>query len=339
MSSWSVPRLAAETVIVPAPETDVAYVADEVADGAGGVVLFGSVAPPDLAAQLAALRAKAPVGARPLVMTDEEGGGVQRMANLVGNLPWAAYMGRNWTPGYITTQVAAMARKMAATGVTMDLAPVADVDGTNVAPGPADPDGWRSFSADPAVVAADAAAFSRGLEQAGVTPVVKHFPGLGGATGNTDSGAATTLPWATLQRSALVPFQRQIAEAVPAVMVSDAVVPGLSSLPASLSPEVIQTALVGGLGFRGLILTDSLSAPAISAAGYPVPAAAVQALRAGADMTMFTTMAGSAATDALFDSVVASVTAAVGQGSLSRGRLVAAARAVLTATGTSECAG
>lgn len=330
LSGWSVARLAAETVAVPAEETDVAAARDEVAAGAGGVVLFGSWAPADLGAQLAGLRAAVPGGTGLWVMTDEEGGGIQRMANLVGSLPWPSYMGAYWSPARIRAEVYAVAARMAADGVNMDLAPVVDVDGRNVAPGSGDPDGWRSFSGSVPVVTADGSAFASGLEAGGVTPVLKHFPGLGGTTANSDDGPADTLPWSTLQRSGLPPFEAGVADGVPAVMVSNDVVPGLTTVPASLSAIAVSQVLQGQLHFRGLVITDSLSAKAIAAAGYSVPAAAVQALRAGADMVMFTI-------GSQFDQIVGAVVSAVAGGSLSRSRLTAAAAAVLGARHVPLC--
>lgn len=337
LSAWSVARLAAQTVAVPAPETDVAWVNAEVAAGGGGVLLFGSSAPADLGAQLNALKARAPAGLGLLVMTDEEGGGIQRMANLVGSLPWASYMGQHWSPSEITSQVSVVARRMAGYGVNTDLAPVVDVDGRNVAPGATDPDGWRSFSGTTAVVTADGTAYMRGLSDGGVIAVLKHFPGLGGATGNTDNGFAWTLPWSTLQKTALPPFLEAIEEGAPAVMVSNAAVPGLTSLPASLSPAVITQELVGALHFGGLIMTDSLTSQAVTAAGYSLPAAAVQALRAGAHMVMYSTMTSPQATQQQFQQIVDAISAAVAGGTLSRARLSAAAAAVLTARHVHAC--
>lgn len=336
VSSWSVARLAAETVIAPVQETDVAAADPEVAAGAGGVILFGSEAPADLGAQTAALRTLAPGGLGLLVMTDEEGGGVQRMANLVGSLPWPSQMGASLTPSQITEEVAAVARGMAAAGVNVDLAPVVDVDGRDMPPGPTNPDGWRSFSGSTSVVAADGLAYLRGLEQGGVIPVLKHFPGLGGSSGNTDNGPADTLPWATLQQSALPPFQSGIAAGAPAIMVSNAIVPGLSPLPASLSSTVIDQELIGTLHFGGLIMTDSLSAGAISGAGYTTASAAVQALEAGADMVMFSTTSPSA-DQAQFQAIVTAITSAVTTGSLTLARLQSAATAVLRTLNVAVC--
>ncbi|HEV8065518.1 MAG TPA: glycoside hydrolase family 3 N-terminal domain-containing protein, partial [Acidimicrobiales bacterium] len=266
-------------------ETAATAVAPAVAAGAGGVILFGAAAPANLAAQIASLAGSVPDRLGLLVMTDEEGGEIQRMSNLVGNLPWPATMASTWSPGEITSQLAAVAERMLANGVNMDLAPVVDVDGRAIVPGETDPDGYRSFSGTTSVVVTDGIAYMKGLEQGGVIPVLKHFPGLGGSSGNTDDEPAHTLPWSRLQQVAIPPFAQAIEAGAPAVMISNATVPGLSpTLPASLSPAVIENELVGALGFHGLVITDSLSANAISAAGFSVASASAAAIEAGADM-------------------------------------------------------
>ena len=328
--------LAAQTVIVPAEETDVPAVTAEVEHGAGGVILFGSGAPANLGRRIAALDRRT-LGRRGLaVMTDEEGGGVQRMANLVGSLPWPRYMGRHWTPVRIRRHVAAVAKRMAGLGVNTDLAPVIDVDGRNVPPGPSDADGWRSFSGRTRRVSRDGLAYLRGLRSNGVIPVLKHFPGLGGATRNTDYGTAYTLPWSRLRRGGLRPFVAGIRAGAPAIMVSNAIVPGLTRLPASLAPAAIRGELVGRLHFHGLIVTDSLSAGAITQAGFHVPRAALQAIRAGADMVMYTA-ATTRAVAHTFHAIVATELAAVRNGTLSRRRVADAARAELIARRVNVC--
>ena len=122
-------RLAEQTVVVPVDETDVASVGPEVAAGAGGVILFGSTAPSDLGTSLQSLDSLAPGGIAPFVMSDEEGGVVQRMANLVGSIPSAREMGATMTPTEIRHLATDLAERMRQAGVTMDLAPVLDVDG------------------------------------------------------------------------------------------------------------------------------------------------------------------------------------------------------------------
>jgi beta-N-acetylhexosaminidase len=306
----------------------------EVSAGAGGVVLFGSAAPSDLGARLADLRSHVPGRLGLLVMTDEEGGGVQRMANLVGSLPWPAWMGAHWTGDQIRRAVAGVGARMAAAGVNMDLAPVADVDGREVQPSAADPDGLRSFSGSPDVVSRDTVAYLDGLRSAGVIPVVKHFPGLGGASGNTDNGPAHTPPWATVQATGLPPFAAAFAAGAPAVMVSHATIPGLSTAPAGLSATVTDDVLKGRMGFHGLVLTDSLSAGAISGAGYTVPGAAVQALRSGADMVMFGPLKDVAGETS---AIASAVTAAVDHGQLPRARLIDAADQILAVRHVNLC--
>ena len=290
LGTWSVTRLAEQIVVVPVSESDVASVAAEVAAGAGGVILFGSTAPADLGTSLQRLAAAAPDGIAPFVMTDEEGGVVQRMANLVGSIPSAREMGATMTADQIRQLAATAAKRMKAAGVTMDLAPVLDLD-AGQGPNNRDPDGTRSFSLNAATAAADGTAFMAGLEAGGIVPVVKHFPGLGEATGNTDDGPASTLPWTTLQHAGLVPFQDAIGAGTPAVMIANAVVPGLTTLPASIAPNLITGVLRDQLGFQGLVITDSLSAGALADIGYSVPKAVVAAVAAGADMVLFTAAA------------------------------------------------
>ncbi len=333
LASWTVARLTAQLVAVPAQETDVGAVAAEVQAGAGGILLFGSSAPSDLGQQLAALEAGAAGGIRPLVMTDEEGGGVQRMANLVGSMPWARQMAETMSATQIRALAESVGRAMLAQGVTMDLAPVLDVDGGD-GPNASDPDGWRSFSTDPQVAAADGLAFAEGLEAAGVIPVVKHFPGLGGASGNTDDGPATTPAYSTLEGAGLLPFEAAVRDGLPAVMVANASVPGLTTEPASLSSAAITGLLVDQLHFQGLILTDSLSAGAIADIGLGVPQATVEAIEAGADMVMFS----SGDPGAVLAATQAAMETAVSAGQVKLSRLVQAANEVMSAKRIDLCA-
>ncbi len=333
LASWTLARLAAQTIVVPVQESDVAAVAQEVASGVGGVILFGASAPADLARQLSDLRASAPRGVAPFVMADEEGGAVQRMANLVGSVPSAREMGATMTPAEIEQTARVLALRMRAVGVTMDLAPVLDVDG---GPGPddRDPDGSRSFSANEVTASADARAFAAGLGAGGVIAVAKHFPGLGSASGNTDVTPATTQPWSDLQRVGLVPFADAVAARVPAIMVANAVVPGLTTLPAGISPTAITGVLRDRLGYDGLVLTDSLSAAALRDIGYAVPRAATAALSAGADMFLSEETDPGVVTTQTVDAIVT----AVRDGRISRSRLENAVAHIVTAKGIDLCA-
>jgi beta-N-acetylhexosaminidase len=336
LATWSLARLAEQTLVVPVAETDVASVSAEVAAGAGGVILFGSSAPATLGTSLRALNAVAPGGIAPFVMTDEEGGVVQRMANLVGSLPSGRQMAATMSPAQIRQLVTTVALRMHAAGVTMDLAPVLDLD-NGQGPNNRDPDGTRSFSIDPGIAAADGIAFLQGLEAGGVIPVVKHFPGLGQASGNTDVAPATTQPWSALQHAGLLPFKMSFAAGAPVVMIANATVPGLSTLPSSISPVVMTTVLRSQLGFRGLVITDSLSAGALADIGYPVPKAVVASISAGADMVLYTAAAAQVAS--LTSATAAALVAAVKAGTLDRTRLANAVENILTAKRVHLCAG
>jgi beta-N-acetylhexosaminidase len=334
LATWSLTRLAEQTLVVPVEESNVAAVTAEVAAGAGGVILFGSSAPANLGSSLHALALAAPGGIAPFVMTDEEGGVVQRMANLVGSLPSARQMAATMSAAQIRQLVTGVALRMHAAGITMDLAPVLDLD-NGVGPNNHDPDGSRSFSLNASVAAADGVAFLQGLAAGGVIPVVKHFPGLGQASANTDVSPATTQPWTVLQHAGLLPFQSAIGAGVPVVMIANASVPGLTTLPASISPAVMTTVLRGQLGFRGLVITDSLSAGALVDTGYSVPRAVVASITAGADMVLYTAAAAQVAS--LTASTAASLVAAVNAGTLPRSRLVSAVSNILTAKHVNLC--
>jgi beta-N-acetylhexosaminidase len=332
LSKWSLKRRAAQLVVVPVEEDAVLSVRSLVARGAGGIILFGSEAPSSMPADLAALR-RAGGSVPPLVMVDEEGGEIQRMANLAGDMPWPRTMAATMTRGQTRALAEQAGRRMRAAGVTMDLAPVLDLsDG----PGPdsAHPDGPRSFSLKPSVAAGYGIAFARGLQAGGVIPVYKHFPGLGQATSNTDDGPASVPSLAVLKSAALLPFEAAVKAGAGAVMVGNVTVPGLTGkTPATLSKAAITGVLRRQLGFDGLVLTDSLSALAVADAGYSIPRAAALSIEAGADMVLF----DSATAVTTTREVIASIVAAVKTGQLSRSRLDTAVQQVLAAKKISLC--
>jgi beta-N-acetylhexosaminidase len=336
VSGWSIPQLANETVSVSVEAPDIAAMAPAARAGYGGILLFGTTAPPNFAATVAALQRETPDHEAMLVMTDQEGGGVERLTNLVATLPWAQTMGKNLTPAQITAEGLRVGRSMKVAGVNTDLAPVADVDGRAVEPGEEDPDGYRSFSGVPADAAVDVVAFAKGLREAGVLAVVKHFPGLGGATGNTDYRPAATRSWSVLQTTGLVPFRSAINSGVTAIMVSNASIPGFTSLPSSVSPNVINY-LRGQLGFEGLIMTDSLSAGALSAIHLGVPLASARALEAGADMVLAGSPPSPGASLRLAAQTSLVIQQGVKAGTLSTATLQSAAAQVLASINTLNC--
>jgi beta-N-acetylhexosaminidase len=336
VSTWTTTQLANETIAVPVEATNIGGLAPAARAGYGGILLFGSTAPSSMPQILTTLQRERPGHYAWMVMTDDEGGGVERVTNLVGDFPWPQTMGKNLKAAQITAIARRVGTALFAAGVNTDLAPVLDVDARAQYPGAANPDGFRSFSGVATIAASDGSAFMKGLQQAGVLSVVKHFPGLGYSTRNTDYGPAATLSWAKLQSTGLVPFRQAIADGATAVMMSNARIPGLTSLPAGLSPVVVRY-LRTTLGFQGLIVTDSLSAGAISALHLAEPAASVAALSAGDDLILFGSPTSVAASLTLAAKISTAIVNAVAKGTLSKSTLIAAAAQDLAARNQLTC--
>ena len=123
-------------------------------------------------------------------------------------------------------------------------------------------------------------------------------------------------------------------------MISNAMVPGLTgTTPASLSVVAVTQELRDTLGFKGLIMTDSLSADAISnpPLSLTVPEAAVEAIEAGNDMVLFNSTGSTDDDLALAASTSSAIMAAVNAGHISHSQLVAAAAEVLAAKKVNLC--
>ena len=267
--------------------------------GLGGVILFdrdqttGGLrnvqSPAQLAALTASIRAAA---ARPvLIAIDQEGGKVSRLNPTMGfpATRTQAAIGATADPTVALAAGRAMGATMAAAGLDLDLAPVVDVD---VNPrNPAIGALGRSFSADPAVVAAMAEAEIRGLHERGVRSTIKHFPGLGSAAANTDFAVVdVTKTWTDTE---LVPYRSLIASGVlDAVMSGNIVNRALdpSGRPASLSPTIIDGLLRSQLGWTGAVVTDDLGAVAITSR-YTQKEAVARAIEAGNDLLVFANQA------------------------------------------------
>lgn len=345
IAAWPTERRAAAVVTLPVLDFDLSAVAPLLARGAGGVLFLGSEpAPADLKRRIQHAVGEATLPGGPLISADQEGGGIQRLRGAVPDLPWPADLAKASTPEQVRRKAETLGRAMSALGINVDLAPVLDVDDR---PGPSadNPDGKRSFSGDPATASRYGVAFMQGLIDGGVVPVVKHFPGLGGTTGNTDVRAAPTKPLATLRTSDLTVFQDAIRAGAPAVMIANATVPGLTSHPAGLSSAVIGGLLRKEFSFDGLVVTDSLSAGAVRAYTKTLGEAVADAVESGADLILFgSTLTPADRADltaagvrASFDEIVGALTAAVGAGALTEQRLNDAVTAVLTAGGADLC--
>ncbi|MED5811398.1 glycoside hydrolase family 3 N-terminal domain-containing protein [Mycolicibacterium sp. 050232] len=233
----------------------------------------------------------AAAGPVPLAVTvDEEGGRVSRLASLIGEQPSARVLAQTKSVDEVYGIALDRGKKMRGLGITVDFAPVVDVtsdaDDTVI--------GDRSFGDDPAKVTEYAGAYARGLRDAGVLPVLKHFPGHGHGSGDSHTaGVVTTPPLAELQNNDLVPYRTLTIQAPVAVMVGHLEVPGLTGTdPASLSPaayDLLRSGNYGGPGFNGVIYTDDLSSMAAINQRYGVAAAVLKALQAGADNALWIT--------------------------------------------------
>jgi beta-N-acetylhexosaminidase len=264
--------------------------------GLGGVVLFDrdqltggarNISSPDqlrrLCADLQALAADAKLGGPLIIATDQEGGAVARLspANGFPATTSAADLGKRDDPAFTRRVAASMAATLARAGVNFDLAPVVDV---NVNPrSPAIGALGRSFSADPAIVAEQAAAFVRGMHAHGIRTALKHFPGHGSARADTHRGVAdVTNTWQHLE---LDPYRRLLADGlIDSVLVAHVFNANLDpELPASLSKATITDLLRGQIGFAGLVVTDDLQMGAITGA-FGFEEALALAIEAGADL-------------------------------------------------------
>src|SRR5436309_2740298 len=216
--------------------------------------------------------------ARPVpIAVDQEGGNVIRVA--YGTVfPSAMAFGAANDEALTERAAACTARELRALGIGVDFAPVCDV---NVEP--ANPViGTRSFSDDPAVVSAHAAAWIRGMQSAGVAGTAKHFPGHGA----TDRDSHLTLPTvrddvATIERRDLAPFRAAIAARVAQIMTAHVLYPALDARPATYSSKILIDLLRGRLGFDGVVCSDALEMKG-AAPEHEEPAAA--AIAAGADI-------------------------------------------------------
>ena len=294
-----------------------------VADLAGRGLVAGAVViePVDdgLGDAIASVQAVSATG--PLVMAvDEEGGAVQRLDGLLGDMPSARHMA-----GLPLDEVRAIAREraeaMVGLGFTMNLAPVVDV---GAGPGI----GSRSFSDDPLLVATFGSAVAYGVLDAGLTPVAKHFPGHGRASADSHMELPVTPPIEDMSAVDLVPW-RHIPPGT-AVMVGHLDVPGLTDgVSTSLSHQAVTGLLRRDLGFDGLVLSDDLAMGAV-AGSMGIPQAAVLSLRAGVDLLIVGPAEGVAAT-------AWELVTALEDGRLMPGRLDEAVGRVLEVRGVDPC--
>ena len=294
----SVRQLAGQRIVVGFPGTrPPAWLVRSIRRGdTGGVILMGAnvanrSALARLTAQLQAISRPASVDEPLLIMVDQEGGAVRRIAG--PPVLSAARMGAG-DPRVTRAAGRSAGRMLRSLGVTVDLAPVADVAG----PESALAREGRTFGRQPRRVARHAVAFAAAVRVGRVLAPGKNLPRLGGA--RLDTGTGSGRPAAVLRGVDAQPFAALIAHDVPLVMTSAAVYPALDpGRPALLSAAVVRGELRGRLGFAGTIITDALDTPALAAVGDD-RTVAVRAAQAGNDLLLYIDpVRGATAADAL----------------------------------------
>lgn len=214
---------------------------------------------------------------------DEEGGSVSRLPPEITYLPAAKSFTKKNELNITYDLGKTIGYALDDYGFNMNFAPVLDVDNgksNSVI-------GSRSFSTDPQVVAELGILMARGMEEQGVIPVVKHFPGHGDTSVDSHAGAPiVNHSLERLNQVELYPFAYAIQREIPAIMVGHIILSKVDPrVPSTLSSVIMTELLRNKMQFEGVIITDDLGMGAIST-DYTQPEAAVLSIKAGADIVM-----------------------------------------------------
>jgi beta-N-acetylhexosaminidase len=257
----------------------------------GGVFLRGRSSAPaaQLRSALADLQdaAKQAGGVALQIGADQEGGQVQTLqGNDFPRIPSAVQQGK-LDKGRLTSQTTQWAGRLKDVGVTIDLAPVADIVPVDLgADNPPIGAFDRQYGDTPEQVSADVATVVAAAEAAGVQTTLKHFPGLGRVRANTDTSHNAKDTTATVDDPAFRPFADGITAGATAVMISSALYPKLDpDAIAAFSQPIVTGLLRQKLGFKGLVMSDDLGA-AVAADTVPTGERAVRFIRAGGDLVL-----------------------------------------------------
>ena len=235
-----------------------------------------------LCAQLRALILEE-TGIEPYLMIDEECGSVSRLAHVAAQTPSAMAIGATGDVENAYRIGRLIGQELRAVGVNFNLAPVLDCI-TNPAAG----HGNRCFSSIPQEVAAYGNAYVRGVQEMGVLACGKHFPGHGDT--ETDSHLALPIVNKTedeVRRAELVSFKAAIAAGIQGIMTAHVVFPALEPerVPATVSRRLLTGLLREEMGFRGILLSDSMEMNAVKDL-YGVEGGTLRALAAGVDIAL-----------------------------------------------------
>ena len=202
------------------------------------------------------------------IATDQEGGQVQVLSGTgFSSHPEALTQG-----GYATSTLRADAKtwgsQLLAAGVNVDLAPVLDTVPSASAAKNNPPIGYyhREYGYDPSTVVGQGRGVrGRDWPMPGWTATVKHFPGLGRVTANTDTSSGVTDTVTTRTDPYLAPFANAVQAGAPFLMMSTAYYAKIDpNNPAAFSPTIVTGMVRGDLGFQGVIISDSLGAAQVA---------------------------------------------------------------------------
>ena len=249
--------------------------------GLGGVILFArNVVEPEQVAELSFEASRLVPDLPVWVSIDQEGGRVARLKAPFTVWPPMATLGRSGDVALAERFARALATELTAVGISLDYAPVLDVQ-TNPRNAVI---GDRALAEKADEVARLGSAIARTLQAEGIAACGKHFPGHGDTI--ADSHHELPLvehPPDRLRAIEFLPFKAAIEAGVSSIMTAHVFVPSLDEdRPATLSKRIVTEILRHELGFGGVILSDDLEMKAI-ASTYAVPAAAVLAIEAGCD--------------------------------------------------------
>lgn len=223
-----------------------------------------------------------------LIAVDHEGGRVQRFLNGFSRIPPMRSLGDLYdndsaqalklaeTIGWLT------ATELGAAGVDLNFSPVLDLDH-----GCCEVIGNRALHSDFQVVAELGRAQMRGMKQAGMQAVGKHFPGHGAVKRDTHHEIVTDpRPWADIETQDMAVFERMIHYGLPAIMMSHVIYLDVDPEPASLSKRWIDQILWHTLGFEGAIFSDDMFMQGVADLVTDIAQCCIQALEAGSDMVL-----------------------------------------------------
>lgn len=223
-----------------------------------------------------------------LIATDQEGGEVQVLQG-AGFDPMPTGLAQSGlSPATEQSRSTSWGSELAAAGVNMNLAPVVDLLTSPQFASSNPPIGvfQRELGFDPQTIEAHADAFRAGMNASNVVTVLKHFPGLGHVTLNTDTSRGVVDSVVTGAGPDVGIYAHEIAAGAPCIMVSSAVYSRLDPrAPASFSRPIVSGLLRGTLGFRGVIMTDDVSY-ALQVRSIPPGTRAIDAISAGVDIVL-----------------------------------------------------